>query len=226
MSRLDGMFIPCRLVAIALTLALGGINVAWAQVNIYATKVPAGSSYVRVADGDGKAANVAIGSLDPVALAPNGTVVTAYHLIPGGKSITITIDGKVHLSLAIPPNKYLTVIYRPTTNGPQLTTIADNPGDDNGVLAELRFYNLVPGCDGSLTLGNGTAVFGGVGVNESKSRSINPVAATLVPKCGPHAGTPIKLPLLKAQSRYSIFLVGNGSKPNAAGNADAMEATK
>ena len=216
-----------RIAAIALSIGLSETGAVSAQVNmLYATKIPNGSSFVRVVNGSSTSTTITIGASDPVTLSAAGTVVSSYHLIAGGRSLPITIDGKQTTSVMIPANKYLTLIYRPGTSGPQLTTITDNPGDDTGLLAELRFYNLVPGCEASLSLENGPAVFDGVGADQSKSRSINPVAATLIPKCGSSAGTPVKLPLLKAQARYSVFLVGSDAKPAAVGNADATDNAK
>ena len=192
---------------------------------LYKAQVPENSSYVRVVNSGTPAASVAIGSTAAVTLAPAGALVTTYHLIPGGRSLTITINGKA-TPVTVPPNKYLTIVYRSTPDGPKLTTITDNPGEDIGVLAELRFYNFVPGCAASLAVENGPAVFDGVAVDQSRSRTINPVAATLVPKCGSTAGAPLKLPLLKAQARYSIFLIGTEARPIAVGNADATEDAK
>jgi hypothetical protein len=189
---------------------------------LYATKIPAGSSFVRVADGGSSPVSVAIGSAAAVSLAPTGSVATSYRLATGGTQLAVITDGKAH-PLDVPPNRYLTYIYRPGPDGAKFTAITDNPGEDNGLRAELRFYNLVPKCDGALAIENGAAVFAGVATDQSRSRSINPVAATLVPKCGSTAGPPLKLPLLKAQERYSIFLVGSSDKPTAVGNSDVTE---
>jgi alginate O-acetyltransferase complex protein AlgF len=195
-----------------------GVAVAQ-EAMLYTTKHPPGSSYVRVVNGGKAPAKVAIGSTAALTLASPRTVTTPYYLFPGGKTLTVTIDGKA-IPVSIPPNKYLTLIYRPLSNGTRLSTIIDSPGDDNGLLAELRFYNLIPGCGGTLGLQSGGAVFERVSVDQSKSRSINPTAATLVAKCGSVASNTLKLPQLKAGDQYSIFLVLDGSKPVAVGNAD------
>ena len=181
---------------------------------------------MRVVDGGPAAAKVAVGTEDAVTLSPSGTIATTYRVIPGGKSLTITIDGKTAAPITVPPDKFLTLVYRPSAAGPKLTTITDDPGEDNGLLAQLRFYNLVPNCAGSLAIEGGPAVFDGVATDASKSRSINPVSATLVPKCGAAAGAGLKLPPLKAGDHYSIFLTGDAAKPVAVGNADATNPTR
>lgn len=212
-----------QFVVVAICGSLASAVESSAQVQmLYATKIPAGSSFVRVADGGASPVSVAIGPAVAVSLAPTGPVATSYRLVTGGTQLTITVDGKVH-ALDVPANRYLTYIYRPGSASAQFTAITDDPGEDNGLRAELRFYNLVPKCDGALSIENGPAVFEGVATDQSRSRSINPVAATLVPKCGSTAGPALKLPLLKAQERYSIFLVGHFDKPSALGNSDVTE---
>lgn len=217
-----------RFGALALAAGLVCSNAASAQplTKVYGARPPSGSSYVRVVDGGPAAAKVAVGTEDAVTLSPSGTIATTYRVIPGGKSLTITIDGKSAAPITVPPDKFLTLVYRPSAAGPKLTTITDDPGEDNGLLAQLRFYNLVPNCAGSLAIDGGPAVFDGVATDASKSRSINPVSATLVPKCGAAAGAGLKLPPLKAGDHYSIFLTGDAAKPVAVGNADATEPYK
>jgi len=219
--------------AIVLAAGLSCFNAASADPvsknfdpKLYAPRPPSGSSYVRVVDGGTTAANVAIGSEAPVLLTTTGMIATTYRVVQGHKNFTITINGRAASPMTVAPDKYLTLIYRPSSSGPKLTAITDDPGEDNGLLAQLRFYNLVSGCTASLTLQNGPTVFEGVAKDESKSRSINPVTATLVPKCETAVGAPLKLPPLKAGDHYSIFLVGSAAKPGAVGNTDITEAYK
>jgi alginate O-acetyltransferase complex protein AlgF len=190
---------------------------------LYATKVPTGSSFVRVATGSASPVKVAIGSSPAVPLDPSATIVTNYHLASGNNALTISIDGKATTPVMVPANRFITLIYRPGFDGPSFTSVTDEPGDDNGLRVELRFYNLVDRCTGSLALQNGQAVFDRVAAGQSRSRSVNPVAATLFPKCGANVGDAFKLPRLKPQSQYSLFLVGVNSKPIVVGNMDATE---
>ena len=216
------------LAALAFIVGLSSSTVALAQpeTKIYGAKPPAGSSYVRIVDASTSAANVVVGTASAVTLKPSGPIATTYRIVADGKSPNVSIDGKPVSAGTVPPDKFVTLVYRLGAGGPQLTAISDDPGEDNGLLAQLRFYNLVEGCDASLSLQSGPTVFEGVAADSSRSRSINPVTATLVPKCGTTAGTPLKLPPLKAGDHYSIFLIGSPTGPRAVGNSDATEVYK
>jgi len=219
--RRFGALVLVAILACGVTASAQGVKEF--DPRLYAPSPPPGSSYVRVVNAGTAAANVAIGSAAPLTLDSSHRIATAYRVVPGRASVAITVDGK-ESRIAVPPDKFLTVVYRP--GGAKLTTITDDPGEDNPLLAQLRFYNLVAGCPGSLALEKGPSIFSAVAPNEEKSRSINPVVATLTTMCGSRAGTSLKLPLLKARDRYSIFLVGHSSKPVAVGNADSTEPFK
>lgn len=205
--------------------ALGEQAVKQFDPRLYAPSPPPGSSYVRLVDGGLASASVAIGAAPPVSLAPSGRIATAYRVVPGGGRLAITIDGKGR-SIAVAPDTFLTVVFRPGSGGSELKTIVDDPGEDNPLLAQLRFYNLVPGCAGALTLANGATVFAGVATDQGVSRTINPVAATLIARCGTRAGMSVKIPAMKAHERYSIFLLGNSAKLRPIGNEDSTETYK
>jgi hypothetical protein len=85
----------------------------------------------------------------------------------------------------------------------------------NQLRARLAFYNLVPGCgEGALTLqGSSQAVFTGVAPNTTKSRSVNPTAASVRASCGGKPAAVQDLGTLEAGGQYSVWLLAPGGTP-------------
>jgi hypothetical protein len=211
----------------ALVCGLAAASVAQPLTRLYGARPPAGSSYVRVVNPAAQAASIVIAGGPPATISSAGTIATTYRIVPGGKPIAVTIDGKPpKAALDAAAGTFVTLVVTRRAGSIDLVPIADESGDVDGLRAQLRFYNLVPGCTAALTLESGTAVFDGVAFDDSKSRTINPVTATLVPHCGATAGTSVRLPQLKSGDRYSLFLVGEAAHPGLAGNLDATEPYK
>ena len=85
----------------------------------------------------------------------------------------------------------------------------------NQLRARLAFYNVIQGCaDGSLTLqGSNQAVFTGVAPNTTKSRSVNPTAASVRAACGGKPAPVQDLGKLEAGGQYSVWLMAPAGTP-------------
>ncbi|MFC4624916.1 hypothetical protein ACFO1V_06720 [Daeguia caeni] len=102
-------------------------------------------------------------------------------------------------------------------------SVVDQTRGHDDLKAELRVYNLLPGCNGEVVIASGQTVFKDVAVGTSRQRSINPVKAQLQGKCADAVSAPLQLPDLKAGDRYSLFLVGTADKPVLVGQIDQTE---
>lgn len=88
--------------------------------------------------------------------------------------------------------------------------------------AQLRFFNLMPGCEATLRIAEGPTVFDAVAFTAVKSRAINPVEAQLEVTCG-GSNASLKLPQLRAGDHYSLFLTQTGGKGVLSGQFDETE---
>ncbi|MFS8036186.1 alginate O-acetyltransferase AlgF [Xanthobacter sp. AM11] len=203
-------------------LALVAAQSAAAQelTRLYAPKPPAGSAYVRVVDLAARGAPVVIGSGAPAPLAA-GDIATIYRVVKGGAPLAVTIGGKPAEGTIVPAADAFSTVVIPAS-GPAVT-IADPTEGRNDLKAQLRFYNLVPGCAGAVAVADGPTVFEGVATNDTRQRAINPIEARLVATCGTATAAPLTLPPLKAGDHFSLFLLPGTSGPVLAGQRDATE---
>lgn len=175
---------------------------------------------MRVVDLSASSASVGIGAGTPAAIA-KGDTATIYRIVKGGAPLAVSLGGKPVAGALVPAADAFSTIVVPLS-GPGIV-IADPTEGRNDLKAQLRFYNLVPGCAGSVAVADGPTVFEGVATNDTRQRSINPIEARLVAKCGETAAAPLTLPPLKAGDHFSLFLMNGPAGPVLAGQRDETE---
>lgn len=188
---------------------------------LYAPKPPMGSAYVRVVDLTLGGAPIAIGT-GPAAPVPAGDTATIYRVVKGGAPLAVAIGGKPAEGEITPAADAFSTLVVPAV-GPAVV-ITDPTEGRNDLKAQLRFYNLVPGCAGAVAVADGgPVVFEGVATNDTRQRAINPIEAVIAASCGPAVAPPLKLPQLKAGDHYSLFLLPGASGPKLTGQRDETE---
>ncbi|MFG1397773.1 alginate O-acetyltransferase AlgF [Roseixanthobacter pseudopolyaromaticivorans] len=191
---------------------------------LYAAKPPAGSAFVRVLNPTEAAVVVGLGEGAKATLGPGGPRASVYRVVPGGKPVSVTADGKPVSGAASPAaDGFSTLVLLPEGAGFRLEALADSTEGRDDLKAMLRFYALAPGCTATLAVADGPTVFDAVPPMASRQRAINPVEASLVGRCGDAVSAPLKLPPLKAGDHYSLFLVGTAQAPVLAGQNDETE---
>lgn len=208
--------------AAAIALLAGAHAPAPAQelTRLYAPKPPAGSAYVRVVDLTRSGALIGFDAGSGVAAA-QGEPATIYRIVKGGAPLSLTLGGKpVKGSPSPPADAFSTVVIG---TGGEAVLIPDSTEGRNDLKAQLRFYNLVPGCAGAVAVVDGPTVFDAVATNETRQRAINPIEATLAGRCGAAGTQSLKLPPLKAGDHFSLFLVPGPGGPVLAGQRDETE---
>lgn len=193
---------------------------------LYAPRPPAGSAYLRFVTNSMKPVRIGIeGAAVEQALAEGGQVATPYRIVKGGEPVRIAIDGQVAASLTPNPDQFTTVLVSATADG-FVVPIVDATDGGNDLKADLRIYNLVKGCDATVSVAGGPAVFKNVGEHETRRRAVNAVEASLVGQCAQTVSASFKLPSLKAGDHYSLFLIGTSDAPILTGQLDTTEAYK
>ncbi|MFG1299519.1 alginate O-acetyltransferase AlgF [Xanthobacter sp. V3C-3] len=210
-------------VVVAGAVAAGAASPAVAQelTRLYAPKPPAGSAYVRVVALARPGAAIGIGTAAPAPVA-QGDTATIYRVVKGGAPLAVTVGGASAPGAIVPAaDAFSTVVVPPS--GPAVV-ITDPTEGRNDLKAQLRFYNLVPGCAGAVAVADGgPTVFDAVATNDTRQRAINPIEAKLSARCGEAAAPPLTLPPLKAGDHYSLFLVPGAAGPVLTGQRDETE---
>ncbi|MGE4371876.1 MAG: hypothetical protein AB7E29_03070 [Xanthobacter sp.] len=185
---------------------------------LYAPRPPAGSAYVRIVPpqpADALRLDGAAAEITP------GEVATIYRVVKGGVPVAIELDGKVVQGALVPAaDNFSTIVIGPDGTA---RLIADGTDARNDLKAQLRVYNLVPGCKGAVAVENGPTVFDGLATDETRSRAINPIEARLVGRCGDAETPAFQLPPLKAGDHFSLFLLEGSSGPELKGQRDETE---
>lgn len=217
-------FLPIgRRIAACLAVVASALSPASAQelTRLYAPKPPLGSAYVRVVDLARTGAPVAIGSAAAAPI-PQGDTATIYRIVKGGVPLAVTIGGKPAAGEIKPAADAFSTIIVPAS-GPAVV-IADPTEGRNDLKAQLRFYNLLPGCAGAVAVADGgPTVFEAVATNDTRQRAINPIEAKLSARCGEAVAPPLTLPPLKAGDHYSLFLLPGAAGPVLTGQRDETE---
>ncbi|MFG1191653.1 alginate O-acetyltransferase AlgF [Xanthobacter flavus] len=207
--------------ASAALAVFAGTAVAQELTRLYAPKPPTGSAYVRVVNLAASGAPIGIGSA-PAAPVPAGDTATIYRIVKGGAPLAVSLAGKPAEGSIVPPADAFSTVIVPAS-GPAVV-IADPTEGRNDLKAQLRVYNLVPGCAASVVVADGgPVVFEGVATNDTRQRAINPIEAVLAASCGTAVSQPLKLPPLKAGDHYSLFLLPGANGPKLAGQRDETE---
>lgn len=188
---------------------------AAAQQVLYTPVPPHGSAFVRFANGLDGPVRLAPDFLPNQTLGASGPDrVTPYAVVQhvDGRTLSLHIRNGLRVryaSFSVPPGGFVTVILSPYG----ATGIAATPVKDktafNQTRAHLAFYNATPDCPAASLklLPSNAAVFDHVAMGAAATRSVNPVAASVVPACGPAAAPPLALDMLQAGSMYSIWLI-------------------
>ena len=207
--------------------------VATAQeiARLYAPQAPAGSSYVRVVNATQKPKKIEFGNRSDILGADAGRIATDYRVVDAGVELMLKVEGRAPARIRIKPDSFVTLVL---DDSGQLPAIVDATGERNDLKAELRFYNLARGCNATLAIENGPAVFQHIDYGLSARRSVNPVQARLLGSCAtgvidsaaaakPAVTPATALPPLKSGDRASLFLLGDSAHPRLTVQTDATE---
>jgi len=203
--------------------AVGGFGAAQEIGRLYAKRPPPGSAFVRVAiTGVQRAGHD--GEMNGVSLSGGkDDFASRYRAIRTGFPVELTVNGEAVTEGMTPlPDRFYTVVVTHDRGGWSGHAIDEGQGSTDDLKAELRFFNLVPGCPASLTVANGPTVFEAVASRNFKSRRINPVAAELQAKCGDRTAS-LELPQLRSGDHYSLFFAEQADKPSLVGQFDQTE---
>lgn len=213
----DSMII--RRSALAILMAFSVTAQAQEIARLYAARAPAGSAYVRVVNPGGPALAIEFagkrGMLDT-----RHPPATDYRIVSASKPMVLEVNGRALAPIAVQAGTFNTIAVIDGAALPLLDAL-DNRDD---LKAELRFYNFARGCQASLALRSGAAVFEQVAYPVGVKRNINPVKAELVATCaGGGTSSAVALPTLKSGDHASLFLSGPADRPRLQVQADATE---
>ncbi|MBN4667976.1 alginate O-acetyltransferase AlgF [Pandoraea nosoerga] len=219
-----------RILTVALALGVaggGGAGVANAEgifSRLYAARPPVGSSFVRVVNPGGTPMRAQVAG-GPAQTLAGEKVASTYAIVKGNDAFPIVIDGKPAGTLQVAPDTFNTLVPRREGGKVTFTVLTDAGGTQDGLKAELRFYNLSANCAaGQLRVSpSGPMLFDGVAQGASVARAINPVKATLVSACGSATTKTLALPALEPGDHYSLFLVGTDTAPVLRGQLSATD---
>jgi len=174
---------------------------------LYSARPPPGSAFVRVITPDATPLSVRVGNArqETVSVAQPAS---AYVVIAEKTRYPVSVQGQVSQHEAPAAGAFLTLIAQQHDQAWQFTSIEDPADANDGLKAALRFYNVARNCPTArVSLDrDGPNVFADTPSMGAASRSINPVAATLVGWCGERSAS-LTLPALKAGDHYSFFLI-------------------
>lgn len=216
-----------RHLTLAWVLASTGVGIASAEgifSRLYAARPPVGSSFVRIAN-PGTAAMRAQIAGGPAQTLSGEKIASTYAIVKGNTAFPIVIDGKAAGTLQVAPDTFNTLVPRKEGGKVVFTVLTDAGGTQDGLKAELRFYNLSADCAvGQLSVSpSGPALFNNVAPGASAARAINPVKASLVSACGSVASKTLALPALEPGDHFSLFLVGTAAAPVLRGQLSATD---
>ena len=190
---------------------------------LYDTRPPPGYAFIRVAAGDDLKASAKL-RIDAVEMpVDENEVASRYRAVRADKPVKLSIDGTAIAEGITPlPDKFYTLVVSRNGAGWSGFAIDEGQGSANDLKAQLRFFNLIAGCEASLKVAEGPSVFDAATFGSVKSRAINPVQAQLEASCNGHSA-PSKLPQLRAGDHYSLFLREVAGKPALSGQFDETE---
>ncbi len=205
----------------AILCVLGGIfaGAPHAQEALYGKQPPHGSAFVRFANTTPGAAMVSTDFQADLhlGLAP-GERVSPYAVVEkaADRSLTITVKEGGHegrLTYKAPADGYVTIVVEQDSGGNVVFVPIVDQADFNQTRARLAFYNAASGC-ASATLAldpSGPAVFQNVASGTTKSRTVNPVQATVRAACADSPGPTLALGGMELGASYSIWLIRPGA---------------
>jgi alginate O-acetyltransferase complex protein AlgF len=205
---------------LGLSLAATAAQAASEIAQLYASKLPEGSAWVRVVNPADAAAQVSLDKGTSFNLSAQATVASPFQVVDARQPVRLSVNGREIKDIKAPASAFVTLIL---DSNPAMAprVVIDPPVRGKDLRAELNVYNLNPGCDkADIKLANGSSVFSQLPLKGQAQRTINPVQATLIASCGQSAGLPFKLEPFKAGDRYSLFLIGSGQSPRLIGLVD------
>ena len=190
---------------------------------LYDTRPPPGYAFIRMVAGGDLKVGVKL-RVDAVEL-PVGEndVASRYRAVRADRPVKLSVDGAtIGESITPLPDKFYTLIVTRNGAGWSGLAIDEGQGSANDLKAQLRFFNLIPGCEASLKIADGPSVFDAATFGSVKSRAINPVQAQLEASCNGRSA-PSRLPQLRAGDHYSLFFREVAGKPALTGQFDETE---
>jgi alginate O-acetyltransferase complex protein AlgF len=205
---------------LGLGLAATTAQAASEIAQLYASKLPEGSAWVRVVNPSDSPVQVRLDQGTSFNLSAQSALASPFQVVDARQPVRLTVNGREVKDLKAPANGWVTLIL---DNNPAAAprVVIDPPVRGKDLRAELNVYNLSTGCNkADIKLANGSSVFSQLPLQGQAQRTINPVQATLIASCGQSAGLPFKLEPFKAGDRYSLFLVGSAQTPRLVGLVD------
>ena len=149
---------------------------------------------------------------------------TTYAIVKGDQEFKVQVDGKPAGALQVAPDSFTTLVARRDGGKVTLARIDDSGGAQDALKAELRFYNLIPGCAGAAlkVSPQGPTLFDDIKPQTAAARAINPVRASLA-GAGAAASAELALPALQPGDHYSLFLGGTAAVPTLTGQVSATD---
>jgi alginate O-acetyltransferase complex protein AlgF len=202
-----------KLLLAAGLMGIGGP--AAAQQVLYTPVPPKGSAYVRFVNALDGPVKVSPDFLPAQTLGAGAADrVSAYAVVEHVQGRAMAVDAgdgarSGHATLGVAPGSFVTVILRAAgAAGIAVTEVVDQT-EFNQTRAHLAFYNATTDCPAAaLTLLPAKAsVFADVAPGTAKTRSVNPVTATVVAACGGGQAASVALNGLEAGGMYSVWLM-------------------
>ena len=200
--------------------AVAAIGRAAGQEALYGAQPPRGSAFVRFANATGNPVELRPDFLPAQTLGTaQGDRVSSYAVVErvAGRALELRLQGgdnTARATLQVAPDSFATVLVRNEAGGLTATVSADS-ADFNQARARLTFYNATPDCPaGSLALvPAGAPIFTGVEAGSSRSRSVNPVKATVQAGCKGQTAADVPLENMEIGGSYSVWLMLPGTAP-------------
>lgn len=189
---------------------------------LYEQRLPEGFAFLRLANALPDAVTVKPDFGPEVRLGAEGaTRIGAYLIGEGvaGRPVILRVtEGATttEVTIRVTAGGSNTVLLQRQGGGLVATVVRDTT-EYNQTRARLTFYNAIPGCvEGALALAPaGTAIFTAVAPNAMRSRTINPVRATVLANCTGQQAPPLALGALEAGGQYSVWLMAPAGVPVA-----------
>jgi hypothetical protein len=206
------MTLRATLIATALISSAGALH---AQEALYGKQPPRGSAFVRLVNATPAAATVTTDFEAEAHLGAGSTDrVTPYEVVEKAADRSLTFTAKAgghegHFTYKAAADGYVTIVMQQTSAGAITFVPIVDQAEFNQTRARLAFYNAAPAC-ASATLGldpSGPAVFQDVATGTTKSRTVNPVQATVRATCTAQPGPTVALGGMDLGASYSVWLM-------------------
>lgn len=216
---------PFALASTCWVLATSAFAQKPALAQLYPAAPPEGSSFVRVVNPLREPVKLSLAGVDEKqTLSSTSHIATGYRVVNPSRPVPILVNGKAVSGIVkIEPNSFMTLVLKKTGDEYSVSALTDSTQGHNALKADLRVYNLVPGCTATVTADKELKVFDNLPEGETRRRAINPVAVDLAALCGKASSAALALPQLQPGARYSMFITGEASAPVLTGKLDVVE---